>query len=276
MVMLDLRDAPLHSPGTSDPITVCHTNKSGDPTLAVQSAPLQPGSKLKGFYQGTSRGIVAHLHLQGLSSIPYLGDLLVYAHSLQPLRADLEKLIFTLETLGWIVNREKSSLAPSQTKVFLRSHALRGLNALSFRRESCKGDGGSFNITRAQRMFLQAHHEGLGADDVLHPSPSLGTASLQRTSVLSALLVRQEEGVLGWKGVPSRRNKSLIKVVTRWKQARVKSTLGTVVPSQADRRCKFLGMGGPIWRTPGLRELGTQHRQKPLPTTENYWWWDGP
>lgn len=44
----------------------------------------------------------------------------MYGASKQQVRADLEKVILNLEALVWIVNGEKSSLVPSQSKVFLR------------------------------------------------------------------------------------------------------------------------------------------------------------
>lgn len=63
---------------------------------------------------------VAYLHLQGVSLIPYRDDLLTYGQSLELVRVDVDRVILTLETLGWIVNWEKSSsLIPSQIKTFL-------------------------------------------------------------------------------------------------------------------------------------------------------------
>lgn len=56
---------------------------------------------------------VAYLHLQGISLIPYLDNLLFYRLSLQQVRTDIEKVILIMEPLGWIVNREKSPLEPS-------------------------------------------------------------------------------------------------------------------------------------------------------------------
>lgn len=79
-------------PGTSDLFKICGPYKIRDPALAVLGRPLQPSSNPKGIYQGPGGG---------RSLIPYLDYLLlIFGPSQQQMRADLEKVILTLEVLG--------------------------------------------------------------------------------------------------------------------------------------------------------------------------------
>lgn len=57
---------------------------------------------------------VAHLRSQGVRIFPYLDDLLVAASSFYRASEDLHRVMTCLTLHGFIVNREKSSLVPSQ------------------------------------------------------------------------------------------------------------------------------------------------------------------
>lgn len=62
---------------------------------------------------------MSFLHLQGIALIPYLHDMLIYSPALEQLQTDRDRVLSTLESLGWMVSWEKSSLDPSQSKVYL-------------------------------------------------------------------------------------------------------------------------------------------------------------
>eukprot|EP00079_Xenopus_tropicalis_P032144 XP_017945915.1 PREDICTED: uncharacterized protein LOC101734340 [Xenopus tropicalis] len=63
--------------------------------------------------------MAAHLRVQGVCITPYLDDLLVKARSKHQAERDLEKTMQTLQEFGWTINRQKSSLVPSQRMPFL-------------------------------------------------------------------------------------------------------------------------------------------------------------
>lgn len=63
--------------------------------------------------------VLAHLRQQGIRLIMYLDDMLVMAQSRTALEKQLIQIISLLETLGFVVNREKSQLQPTQSIQYL-------------------------------------------------------------------------------------------------------------------------------------------------------------
>ena len=62
---------------------------------------------------------LAPLRLKAITIIPYLDDLLVVAGSYQKLLEDLQTVQDFFQSLGWLINREKSSLNPAQNVKYL-------------------------------------------------------------------------------------------------------------------------------------------------------------
>ncbi|XP_073442947.1 uncharacterized protein [Dendrobates tinctorius] len=65
------------------------------------------------------REAVISIRLQGICIVPYLDDLLIVAPSVSRLNQDVSKTLQMLESLGWILNLQKSDLHPSPRKKFL-------------------------------------------------------------------------------------------------------------------------------------------------------------
>ena len=63
--------------------------------------------------------VLAMLRHQGIRLIMYLDDLLVMAQSKQELERQIHQIISLLELLGFVVNREKSQLLPTQVILYL-------------------------------------------------------------------------------------------------------------------------------------------------------------
>lgn len=134
---------------------------------------------------------------------------------------------------------------PSQTKAFLGY--LVDSNASSTSRKDSEGFRGCVGTPQTQRDFSETHHEGTLTDDIVHSRCTLGTNSLQRTSVLPTFLLGQEEKVPGQQRGPPRGGKKFVKMVAQHGQVGEGSTLGAVEPIQGDYQPQFLETGA-IWR----------------------------
>ena len=66
-----------------------------------------------------TRAVLAHLRRRGLTVFAYIDDWLIVADSEAQASQATAYTISTLETLGWIVNTEKSQLTPSQQMIYL-------------------------------------------------------------------------------------------------------------------------------------------------------------
>lgn len=58
--------------------------------------------------------MMAHLRMQRLRSIIYLGDILIMHQSREGLSYQIERTIQLLESLRFTINREESQTTPSQ------------------------------------------------------------------------------------------------------------------------------------------------------------------
>ncbi|XP_068094667.1 uncharacterized protein [Hyperolius riggenbachi] len=63
--------------------------------------------------------VTKFFHMEGILVIPYLDDLLVVAESYQKSKENTERVLEQLQTLGWIVNWDKSVLQPTSKIQFL-------------------------------------------------------------------------------------------------------------------------------------------------------------
>ena len=66
--------------------------------------------------------VIAFLQGQGIQTIIYLDDILIMNQSLAALQSQVYQTVSLLESLGFIINREKSQLVPSQQIRFLGFH----------------------------------------------------------------------------------------------------------------------------------------------------------
>ena len=66
-----------------------------------------------------ARVVGAHLRRMGINIFMYLDDWLIVAGSESLAARDTQRVLDVTQSLGWIVNREKSDLTPSQRPVFL-------------------------------------------------------------------------------------------------------------------------------------------------------------
>lgn len=63
--------------------------------------------------------MVAHIREESGIFIPYIDDFLLMGDSQEFVQTQLTRILDILGNLGWLVNREKSSLVPSQLRQFL-------------------------------------------------------------------------------------------------------------------------------------------------------------
>ncbi|KAJ8917013.1 hypothetical protein NQ315_012931 [Exocentrus adspersus] len=63
--------------------------------------------------------VVKQLRLEGLKTVVYLDDWLIIGQSIQECKNSVNKTVKILEHLGFIINKEKSKLTPSQERTFL-------------------------------------------------------------------------------------------------------------------------------------------------------------
>lgn len=121
MATLDLRDAYLHipihpafqrflRPAVKMGTEIRHFQFQAFP-FNLSSAPC--------IFTKVLGEVLAQLRLKAIPIIPYLDDLLVVAESYQKLLADLQTVQDILQFLGWLINKEKSSLILAQKVTYL-------------------------------------------------------------------------------------------------------------------------------------------------------------
>lgn len=117
MVRLDLKDAYLHVPTDSKHQKFLRFRQSIQ-HWQFKVLPFGLAASPRIFTKVLAE-VVSFLHLQGVALNPYLDAMLIYCPALEQLWSDCDKVLFTQDSLGWMVSREKSSLDPSQSKVYL-------------------------------------------------------------------------------------------------------------------------------------------------------------
>lgn len=124
--------------------------KSGRPTLAIQGTPLRPVGQSENLFEGSQRGGI-------IPSPPgsSLDSLFGWYANLQsgPATA-LVRLVMstTLESLDWIISREKSSLDPAVQDIFVIPSGLGGSNEFPSPGKYHKGAVSALHERR--RVFL--------------------------------------------------------------------------------------------------------------------------
>ena len=76
-------------------------------------------SSAPGVFTNILTPLVAHIHLKGIHSIPYLDDCLIIAKSKKDLVMHVPEAVRLLQRAGFIINQKKSHFDPSQDLVFL-------------------------------------------------------------------------------------------------------------------------------------------------------------
>lgn len=117
MATIDLKDAYYHIPihqSSQKYLRFAVPLSSG--VLHLQFTYLHSESALLTVFLKRLTEVVAQLRLQSITVILYVDDLLVVAKSAPQLNVHLQEVILHLQSLGWILNWEKSSLASSTQK----------------------------------------------------------------------------------------------------------------------------------------------------------------
>ena len=114
---VDLQDAYLHVPVREDDRRyLAFRYRNVD--YQFQTLPFGLSTAPRVFTRVT-RTVLAFLRRSGMSVFAYLDDWLIVSNSKESSVRDTRRTVFLLESLGWIVNMQKSSLSPSQTIVYL-------------------------------------------------------------------------------------------------------------------------------------------------------------
>lgn len=121
MASIDLRDAYLHVPiAPTSQKYLRLAVKMGASISHLQFRALLFGfSSSPRIFTKIIAEALAPLKLKGISIVPYLNGLLLFARTRDLLEKDLEETRTHLESLGWIINKEKSNMILSQTIKFL-------------------------------------------------------------------------------------------------------------------------------------------------------------
>lgn len=121
MATLDLRDAYLHipiHPAFQKFLRLAVKTGMGTRHFQFQALPFGLSSAPRIFTKVLGE-VLAPLRLKAITVIPYLDDLLIVAKSYQRLLEDLQAVQDFLQSLGWLINKEKSSLIPAQKVTYL-------------------------------------------------------------------------------------------------------------------------------------------------------------
>jgi len=114
---VDLRDAYLHIPiHPEDQRFLAFSFQGTD--YVFQALPFGLSTAPRAFTM-VCRSVVAYLRRMGLTVYAYLDDWLIVSGSEAEARRHTELVVSLLERLGWLLNRDKSALVPSQRVVYL-------------------------------------------------------------------------------------------------------------------------------------------------------------
>lgn len=122
MASIDLRDAYLHIPiaPPSQRFLRLAVNLGGGEIwhLQFRALPFGLSSSPRVFTKVMAESLEP-LRLKGISIVPYLDDLLLFADSRGQVEVNLQTVQTHLRGLGWLLNLQKSNLIPSQRVRFL-------------------------------------------------------------------------------------------------------------------------------------------------------------
>ena len=116
---VDLRDAYLHVPVRPDHSQFLSFRYDGS-SYRFTVLPFGLSTAPRTFTR-LVRAVAAFLRRLGVQIFVYLDDWLVVAPSREVLLADTQRVLDVAASLGWLVNREKSSLTPAQRVTYLGS-----------------------------------------------------------------------------------------------------------------------------------------------------------
>ena len=136
---------------------------------------------------------------------PYLGYKLIFARSAKQAVADTQKVMSVLQTVGWLMNVEKSSIEPAQVQVYLgyKIDRFQSKETFSPRGKGGKSGLGGGKCLFSSSVFLETDHEDFGSDDSLYPSCRVGQIALMTPPIFPLALLEQETRV------PRRKNYAL-------------------------------------------------------------------
>lgn len=112
---IDLHDAYLHIPmAASSQNFLRLALREGKKLIHLQFRALPFGlSSSPRVFTKVMAEALAPLRLEGISVVPYLDDLLFFAQTREDLQRNLVRAPSYLESIGWILNLQKSNLVPS-------------------------------------------------------------------------------------------------------------------------------------------------------------------
>ena len=114
---VDLSDAYLHIPIHPEHQHFLAFSVEGE-TFQFRALPFGLSTAPRVFTRVT-RVVAAFLRRQGIQIFMYLDDWLIVAHDYDTAKRHTDVVVQTASRLGWLVNREKSELEPSQHPTFL-------------------------------------------------------------------------------------------------------------------------------------------------------------
>ncbi|KAM4037388.1 ELMO domain-containing protein 3 isoform 1-T2 [Anomaloglossus baeobatrachus] len=117
LASIDIKDAYLHVPIAPEHQRFLRF-AIGDEHLQFVALPFGLATAPRVFTK-VMASVVAVLHSQGHSVIPYLDDLLVRAPSRVACQHSLTVALATLQQFGWLINFPKSKLTPTQSLTYL-------------------------------------------------------------------------------------------------------------------------------------------------------------
>ncbi|XP_066439008.1 uncharacterized protein [Eleutherodactylus coqui] len=151
MASIDLKDAYFHVPiheGSQRYLRLAVDMGKGIEHHQFRCLPFGISSAPRIFTKIMAE-VAAYLRKKSILIIPYLDDILIIAESRKLLTKHLEIVLELLQSLGWIINWEKSSLNPDRKKMFL------GITLNSELQCSCLPEEKIQKIQRLVRSFLQ-------------------------------------------------------------------------------------------------------------------------
>ena len=114
---LDLKDAYLHIPvRRSDQEFLCFSCKGHLYRFVAMPFGLSTAPRI---FTRVSKALAAFLRRRGIRVFMYLDDWLITAESRERCLLDTVSVIQETQSLGWVINQQKSNLVPTQQPIFL-------------------------------------------------------------------------------------------------------------------------------------------------------------
>ncbi|XP_068104139.1 uncharacterized protein [Hyperolius riggenbachi] len=251
MVNIDLTDAYWHIPIRRESQKYLRFSVQGDGgVLHYQFSCLPFGiSSAPRVFTKVMAEVVGNLHLQNIIIIPYLDDLLVLADNAVLLQRDLKRVLGQLETLGWLVNYQKSHLDPSQVIKFLGFIINSPLQRLFLPEDKVtKVQSTIVSLLEADAISVRQCMSIVGLLTSTAPAVDWAMAHVR---VLQNWLLENEQksGRFRKRVINTNLGKGITALVDGYKKSSVRKTMAVSSNKDYNNRRKFDGLGSPCGRT---------------------------